>query len=285
MSATGVQSPVAASPDATAVLTDHRAEAIPTGNGISFAVSLLGSFTLARGDLECPLPQACERLVALLAIRTCRLRRAAIAGTLWPDSDDRRASASLRSALTRLRGVGCAIIESRSGALRLGGDVRIDVVEARELARRVIEGNMRQGDMVRTSITVLSSDLLPGWYDDWVIVEAEDWHQTRLHALESLSAAFTESGQCAHAVAAAMAAIKGDPWRESARLALVKAHLAENNKSEAIREFERYRRLLHDEMDLTPSMDFATLIESFGSATNVRSDRPTGVERRRASTI
>jgi SARP family transcriptional regulator, regulator of embCAB operon len=260
VSAIGVQSPIAASPDATTVLTDRAAEAIPTRSGFSFSVSLLGGFTLACGDLECQLPQGCERLVALLAIRTSRLRRAAIAGTLWPDSDDRRASASLRSALTRLRGVGCAIVESRSGVLRLGADVRIDVVEARELARRVIESNMRQEDVTRTSITVLSFDLLPGWYDDWVIVEAEDWHQLRLHALEALSATFTHIGLFAHAVSAAMAAIKGDPWRESARQALVKAHLAENNKSEAIREFERYRRLLHDEMGLTPSMDFATLI-------------------------
>jgi DNA-binding SARP family transcriptional activator len=138
----------------------------------------------------------------------------------------------------------------------------IDLVDARDLAHRVIGGETRSTDIASASITHLSFDLLPDWYDDWVILEAEEWRQLRLHALEALSDRFARGGRHPDAVAAAMAAVKGDPLRESARVVLVKAHLAENNPSEALREIQRYRRLLHEQLGLKPSPIFMTLLEN-----------------------
>jgi DNA-binding SARP family transcriptional activator len=225
-------------------------------------ISVLGRFSLARGGTSCSLPRGSERLVGLLAVQRSNLRRAVAAGLLWPDSDEFRASSSLRSALTRLRGTGCTVVESRSSALSLGENVEVDLTAAQGLAHRLIEGTLSDSDVSADSIATLSADLLPGWYDDWVVLEAEDWHQLRLHALESLSTSFARKGGFAHAIGAAMAAIKGDPWRESARQALVRAHIGENNLSEAIREYERYRRMLRQELGLNPSLDFVRLMRS-----------------------
>ena len=129
------------------------------------------------------------------------------------------------------------------------------------MARRIIEGPVRDSDLVAANILPLSLDLLPEWYDDWVILEAEDWRQLRLHALEALSVAFVRKRCFPAAISSAIATVKGDPLRESARLALVKAHLAENNQSEAIREFHRYRALLQDELGLEPSSDFVRFMD------------------------
>ncbi len=244
----------------TATLTTSAPESAHDGDRTLAQLSLLGGFSLVIGDRRCSLPQGSERLVALLAVRPRGLRRGAISGTLWPESDDLRASAALRSTLTRLRRIGRTIVDSGSGVLGLGKDVDVDISGARGLAERAIQGKMLATDLATTSIATLSFDLLPGWYEDWVILEAEDWRQVRLHALESLSATLTQKGRFAHAISAAMAAIRGDPWRESARQALVRTHLAENNQSEAIREFDRYRNLLKGELGLEPSRDFVRLV-------------------------
>jgi len=43
-------------------------------------------------------------LITLLALSGQRIRRPVIAGTLWPEANDARASACLRSAIARLHG-------------------------------------------------------------------------------------------------------------------------------------------------------------------------------------
>jgi DNA-binding SARP family transcriptional activator len=149
--------------------------------------------------------------------------------------------------------------------LRLTKNLGVDMVQSRALACRLIDGETRSSDIALASIGPLSLDLLPEWNDHWLTVESEDWRQLRLHALDALSAAFLRKGRFADAVAAALAAVRGDDLRETARLALVKAHLAENNLSEALREFRRYRDLLHHGLGLEPSHGFVRLIESVGS--------------------
>jgi hypothetical protein len=37
--------------------------------------------------------------------------------------------------------------------------------------------------------------LLPGWYDDWVLIEAQIWRQLRMHALEALALRLADVGR------------------------------------------------------------------------------------------
>jgi hypothetical protein len=67
------------------------------------------------------------------------------------------------------------------------------------------------------AVPVLSADLLPDWYDDWVLLEAEDWRQLRLHALEALAGRLIALGCWGEAANAAGAAVRAEPLRESAR--------------------------------------------------------------------
>jgi DNA-binding SARP family transcriptional activator len=74
-----------------------------------------------------------------------------------------------------------------------------------------------------------------------------------LHALEALAARLTEERRFGEAAASALASIRAEPLRESARGALIRVHLAEGNQSEAVREFDRYRTLLRQELGLEPT--------------------------------
>jgi len=107
----------------------------------------------------------------------------------------------------------------------------------------------------------LTGDLLPDWYDDWLLDEREELRQTRLHALESLARQLSACGRHADAIQAALAAIRLEPLRETAHHTLIEIHLAEGNRSEACRQFQRCRRMLRDELGVEPSASMRLLLE------------------------
>jgi len=82
-----------------------------------------------------------------------------------------------------------------------------------------------------------------------------------LHALENLARRLSAVGRHSDAIQAALAAIRLEPLRESAHRTLIEVHLAEGNRSEAHRQFQRCRRLLRDELGVEPSDSMRLLIE------------------------
>jgi DNA-binding SARP family transcriptional activator len=196
--------------------------------------------------------------VAHLSLCT-RPGRRATAGQLWPDATEEQAQSSLRSALWRLQKSLPGLVEASGGALRLAAGVDVDVRELTGWAYRVLDPRV-DVDGVRTSDAVLRGELLPGWYDDWVLLERERLRQLRMHALEVLADKLVCVGRYGEAVQAAMAAVAAEPLRESARRAVVRVHLAEGNVAEAVREYEAFRELLADELGVLPSPQMETLL-------------------------
>jgi DNA-binding SARP family transcriptional activator len=224
-------------------------------------VSLLNAFELRDIDRVIPLPQSAERLVSFLAINEGSIDRLHVAGTLWPDVAEARATACLRSTLWRIRHAGDGVIVATSSRVRLGPLVVADLQEFNQSVRRVLDRpvEVRDEDVARM---VAPAELLPGWYEDWVLVERERVRQMRLHALERLCGSLTEQRRFAEAVEAGLAAVQGDPLRETAQRALIGAYLAEGNCSEAVRAYQGYRRLLNDQLGLDPSAELDDLLRS-----------------------
>ncbi|WP_063804150.1 AfsR/SARP family transcriptional regulator [Streptomyces roseifaciens] len=233
--------------------------------GATLRIALLGGFRLAAGDGLVRIPAGSERLLAYVALRPGGVARSAVAENLWPDVSEARAHAALRSALNRLRSAGCRrVLEVGPAELALAEGVAVDLHGLRSLARAVLDGPEPPCPGTRDpgtrEIEGLSQDLLPGWCDEWALREAEEWRQLRLHALEALAHRFVRARHFAHAVSAAGAAVRADPLRESARAALITAHLAEGNQSEALREFRQYRALLRSELGLHPTPELLGLV-------------------------
>jgi len=181
-----------------------------------------------------------------------------VAGNLWLDSGEDRASGNLRTALWRLRHVDAALIEASRNHLALSRDVVVDLHTASARARDVLRdhgSDLGDDDSIR-----LAGDLLPDWYDDWVLIERERFRQLRLHALEALCAAFLAAGAHGLAVEAGLACMAADPLRESAHRALIRVHLAEGNQAEAVRQYQLYRRLVADQLGLAPSPELEEMV-------------------------
>ena len=202
-----------------------------------------------------------QRLLAFLALRP-RGARLAISGEMWPDVTERRASDSLRSALTRLEDAIKPAITMTPAGLGLAPGVTVDLNLAQESARRLLQpGNAFTADDLSTgAIEAFASRILPDWYDDWVLSEVEDWRQLRLHALEAQAELLILEGNLRAAAWAARAAMRVEPLRQSAIVSLVKVHLAEGNQSEALRDFDIYTALLQNELGLEPTSILTDLV-------------------------
>ncbi|GGX98098.1 AfsR/SARP family transcriptional regulator [Streptomyces hiroshimensis] len=234
--------------------------------GATLRIALLGGFRLAAGDGPVRIPAGSERLLAYIALRPGKVARSAAAEDLWPGASEAHAHASLRSALVRLRGTGCChALDISPGELALADVVAVDLHEVRALAHRILDATESPG-LGTEEIEGLSQELLPGWCDEWALGEAEEWRQLRLHALEALASHFAGARRYAHAVSAAGAAVRAEPLRESAHAALIKAHLAEGNQSEALRAFRNYRVLLRSELGLSPTPRLLGLVAGLGPA-------------------
>jgi DNA-binding SARP family transcriptional activator len=219
-------------------------------------VRVLGTFRFwARGNALPSVLGGTQRLLALLGLRDRAVMRASIAGTLWPESTEEHAYSSLRSALARLSRLTRDAVLVTPLDLCLAQDVSVDIRTARALAHRMLDSGreLPAADLGSHALEALSVDVLPDWYDDWVLIEAEEWHQLRLHALESLSDRLLSARRFGEATGAALAAVRAEPLRESARAAVIRVHLEEGNQSEALAEFRRYRALLEAELGLQPT--------------------------------
>jgi hypothetical protein len=91
---------------------------------------------------------------------------------------------------------------------------------------------------------LLGTDVLPGEPVAWLAVERERFRQLRLNALEELSGRLVAAGRHAEAVVAAQEAVRAAPSRESARRALIEAHLAHGGIAEAVAQYDEYQELL-----------------------------------------
>lgn len=218
-------------------------------------LAMLGGFRLLDHDTQVALAPGSARLLAFLALAGRSVNRLVVATHLWPDAAESHAYGSLRAALGRLPGPGRDALLVRPSELGLSRYVRVDLVDARALAHRLLDPGVppTPADLTLSAISMLSCDLLCDWYDDWAIFEAEDWRQLRLHALEALACHLSRAERFGHAAMAARAAVRADPLRESAHVALIRVHLAEGNQSEARRVRDGYRALLKAELGLEPS--------------------------------
>jgi len=229
-------------------------------------IGLLEGFEVVRDGEPVYLPLSAQRVLAFLALQIRPVRRLYVAGALWLEVNEQRANASLRTALWRLAQTVCHVVEATPTHLALADDVEVDVVAARRMAESVIAG-ASSSDLDRSGLLCHAGEILPGWYDDWVLIEREHFRQLRLHALESICEQLTVAGRFGEAAEAGAAAVKAEPLRESSHRLLIKAFLAEGNRVEALRQYEQFRELLDRQLGLAPSPLMDDLMAAVRSVT------------------
>ena len=222
-------------------------------------LQLLDSFEVRRDREIVRLPMSARRVVTFLALRGHAALRVHVAGSLWLDSPEERAFASLRSALWRIHRSGVELVESSDDALRLAAGVRVDLSDAGALARRLI-GSVPVGAGADVDWSPLTREVLPDWDDDWVLVEREHFRNLSLQALESLCEHLTAQGRLRQALEVGLATFARDPLRESAHRLLVRIYLADGNPFDALRQYRLYREMVRSRLGIEPSAQMLDLV-------------------------
>jgi DNA-binding SARP family transcriptional activator len=176
---------------------------------------------------------------------------------LWPSLPEDRARANLRRTLWQLP---AGWVVASSWELRLMAEVDLD--DAHEVAALA----MTSTPLEPCQVELLRHDLLPGWYEEWLMPEQDQFHLQRIQALEEVCHTATEAQDFSLATSAGLAAVCAEPLRESAVTALVAAHLGEGNRYEAVRRYHDYASLLRRELDVEPGAGLAAMMSPFAGA-------------------
>jgi DNA-binding SARP family transcriptional activator len=194
------------------------------------------------------LPLPARRLIAYLALNGAPITRAVTSAALWPDCPEEVGRANLRRAIWN---VPAGWIISTGDELIL--DAVTDLAEAEEAAARAIDGK----ELRLADIKLLSSDILPGWHEEWTLAAQEQFRLLRVQALEAACRTMIASNHLALATQAGSAALSAEPLRESAAEVLIEAHLAQNNRYEAVRCYRLFAERLEVELGVVPQPSLA----------------------------
>jgi DNA-binding SARP family transcriptional activator len=226
------------------------------------SLCLLGGFNLVVQDAPADLPIHAQRVLAYLSLVEPTHRghlRTGLADRLWGSVPVERAQASLRTALWRIRRADPHLVRASRETVRLDDSVDVDVWRCVAQAGRLLtdDGDLQPWD---TDLSALRGDLLPGWDEDWLLLERERIRQVQIHALEALAHRLRRCGRHLEAIEAAFAAIAEEPLRESAHAALIDIFLAERNVAQARSQLDRYAALLWSELAIKPSVELTNRV-------------------------
>ncbi len=190
---------------------------------MNLQISLLGQFRVeSQGTvwhLESP------RHILLLALLSLHPNapRARLAGLLWPDSTEEQARTNLRNLLHHLKKA-CpqlaALLELDGQSIRWksAATLEVDVHRFRAAltaARSAADAASRLCHLQQAA-DWYRGELLPGFYEDWVLTEREDLHQRYLDALTQLAKLYEETRQYPEAIESLNRFLRADPLNEAA---------------------------------------------------------------------
>ncbi len=152
-----------------------------------YSLHLLGGFAVRIGDREIDLPPASQRVVALLALKRRPMHRLWVCATLWPNTQTRKAVASLRSAMWRLRPLGAEqLVTQECQHIALAPDVAVDWHHAVDLMDQLLGGALEPQLIADLLPLLRAGELLDKWTEQWVCPERSSYHTLRMSAVEAL---------------------------------------------------------------------------------------------------
>ena len=212
-------------------------------------VRLLGDFRVAFGDEPIATfntPRLQALLAYLLLHRDAPQSRQQIAFLFWPDSSEEQAQANLRNLLFAFRhalpGIEQYIsIDKRTLQWKAHGSASSDMAEF-ESALAGAQGATDQVHALRKAIDLYEGDILPGCYDEWIVIPRERLRQRFLDALQQLIDLLQGSRDLGTAILYAQLLLRHDPLKEQNYRQLMRLHLDNGDSAGALSVYRQCER-------------------------------------------
>jgi DNA-binding SARP family transcriptional activator len=244
---------------------------------MSCRIQLLGELRITLACQESP-RSFTRKIGGLLGYLACFLHRAharaALIELFWPEADLEAGRASLRNALPVLRRLlepPCPGETSAASSflvvdrltVRLDPEqVTTDVEEFERDLQAAARAPSPAEAMARweQAVSCYGGELLPGYYEPWVLAERERLAQAYVGALRQLARARSREGDRAGAIDAARRAAQVDPLEEGAHFDLIQYFAAAGQLAAARRHYQELERRLKAELEVAPAQKLSDLL-------------------------
>jgi predicted ATPase/DNA-binding SARP family transcriptional activator len=205
-------------------------------------VRLLGKFEVSSDGKPITIAaRPAQSLLAYLILNAGTAhRREKLAGLLWPDSLEESARDNLRHALWRVRK---ALPQKQITDYLLADDVSITFnasavywLDAAQLEE--LDGSATTDELI-SILSAYEGELLPGFYDEWVVLEREHLYSIFEHHMARLLSLLEKEARWLDALEWAERWIKLGQKPEPAYRALMSAHAAKGDMSKVVVTYER----------------------------------------------
>ena len=230
-------------------------------------VRLLGKFDVSHdGKTIAVTSRPAQSLFAYLILSAGTAhRREKLAGMLWPDSLEETARDNLRHALWRVRK---ALPSEYTGEYLLTDDISITFNASAEywLDAAVLEklSENAAADEFMAVLAEYQGELLPGFYDEWVMLEREHLNSIFEHHMARLMSLLQDEKRWQEILDWGERWIKLGQKPEPAYRALMSAHAAKGDMSKVVAMYERCVKSMK-EFGIEPSKQTKELYENLKS--------------------
>lgn len=225
-----------------------------------WSLTLLNGWTLSRDGRREKAAHRQQRLITALALLGER-PRTFLSGLLWPDSSDAQAAVGLRVSIWHINHELPGLLDADGNtdvSVALSREVRVDIID---FERDLHTWTLDVRDSYPGWERLRTAELLPGWYEDWILAEQERFRALRTAALDSIASYHLSQGNTEEARAASILAIALEPFRESSYRLLIQAHLKGGDLVSALETYRSFAADLRQEFGVGPSPSLAKLIE------------------------
>jgi DNA-binding SARP family transcriptional activator len=249
-------------------------------------VTLFGEVRVSRGANPVPLDvtHSTQALLAYLLLSPHRPQsRDVLADVFWSDRSQERARNCLNTALWRLRrslepdgaSEGTYLLTTPAGDVSFNWQseywLDVSIFEAnvhQALAQSIEIMTADEARRLEEALQLHTSELLEGFYADWVIRERERLRQLYLNGLNHLMRYYHRQGEFDQALAHGFKILDLDPLREEIHRAVMRIYLDSGERVLAVRQYETCRALLADELGIQPMAETQALYARIAADTN-----------------
>jgi DNA-binding SARP family transcriptional activator len=250
---------------------------------------LFGKFSIEREarQLESLEGSKERELVSYLLINRHRPHpRETLASLLWGETSTEKSKKYLRQALWHLQtalasdnpgGSQVLLVEHDWVRLNLDSEFWLDVAEferAFEMAQGVPGKHLdaQRAQAVEVAVHLYSGDLLEGCYQDWCLYERERLQNAYLVMLDKLISYCEEHQEYEKGLIYGTTILRFDRARESTYRQLMRLHYKADDRTGALRQYERCVAALSEELGVAPDQQTKSLYEGIRNAKVSKAD-------------
>lgn len=232
---------------------------------------LLAAGLLIRAD-RLPRRQGRLAFAFLMTERARAVSRDELTDVLWPEGPPPAHEVAISAVVSKLRALLAEAALDRRAISAADGCYRVELpagtwidAEAAHEAVHEAEAALRAGAYTAAygpsvvAAAILRRPFLPGVEGEWVEQRRDSLRQLLVRALDVLADVHAENREPALALRVAEQAVSFEPFRESGYRRLMRLHRRAGDRAEALRVYERCRRLLADELGTAPSPETMAL--------------------------